>query len=97
MEVLGTNPESSQRGTNTLRNSSFNSNRWPKRLPALTEEQERICEDFQKAWLEALVDRYTLVEKFNHTYPLRTLTPGIRRTLEIGAGRGRVFHRRRRL
>jgi len=71
-----------------LRNSSFNSNRWPKRLPALTEEQERIRKDFQEAWLEVLVDRYTLVEKFNHTYPLRTLSPRVRRTLEIGAGRG---------
>jgi SAM-dependent methyltransferase len=68
--------------------SSFDSNRWPKRLPALTEEQERIRKDFQEGWLEVLVDRYTIVEKFNHSYPLRTLTPGVRRTLEIGAGRG---------
>lgn len=63
-------------------------NRWPKRLPALTEEQREIREDFHKYWLTILPSRYALVEKFNHSYPLRTLAHGVRRTLEIGAGRG---------
>ena len=70
------------------RRSSFDLNRWPKRLPALTEEQREIREDFHKYWLKILPSRYALVEKFNHSYPLRTLAPGVRRTLEIGAGRG---------
>ncbi len=64
------------------------SNRWPKALPVLTEEQARIREDWHKYWLEILPNRYGLVEKFNHSYPLRTCSPMAKRTLEIGAGRG---------
>jgi SAM-dependent methyltransferase len=75
-------------GTHTLGDGSFDRTRWPKRLPPLTEDQRQIREDFHKYWLGILPHRYGLVEKFNHTYPLRTLTPGVRRTLEIGAGRG---------
>lgn len=63
-------------------------NRWPKRLPVLTEEQERIREDFWEHWLTVLPERYGLVERFNHLYPLRSCSAHARRTLEIGAGRG---------
>ena len=62
-------------------------NRWPKALPMLTEEQTQVREDFMRHWLEVLPKRYGLVEKFNHQYPLRTLMPGVK-TLEIGTGRG---------
>ena len=67
---------------------SLSSNRWPKLLPVLTEEQKQIREDFHKYWLEVLPKRYSLVEKFNHLYPLRTLSSQVKRTLEIGAGLG---------
>jgi SAM-dependent methyltransferase len=63
-------------------------NKWPKQLPSLTEEQQRISEEFMNAHLHALRTRwYGFVEKFNHTYPLRSYRPGCR-TLEIGAGIG---------
>jgi hypothetical protein len=39
------------------------SNRWPKALPVLTEEQKRIREDFQRHWLEVLPKRFGLVER----------------------------------
>lgn len=68
-------------------NTTTHSNRWPKSLPVLTEEQRRIRDDFMKHWLEVLSDRFGLVENFNHRYPLRTFAPGIK-TIEIGAGRG---------
>jgi SAM-dependent methyltransferase len=61
--------------------------RYPKSLPELTEEQKRIREDFYKVWLEALPQRFGLIEQFNHRYPLRTYQPGVK-TLDIGAGRG---------
>lgn len=62
---------------------------WPKQLPSLTDEQSRIREDFYKVWLDTLPQRYGLVEKFNHGYPLRTFKSGANpRTLDIGAGRG---------
>ncbi len=62
-------------------------NRWPKALPTLTPEQERIREDFHKQWLQTLPRRFGLIEQFNQRYPLRTFTPGAR-TLEIGVGLG---------
>lgn len=68
-------------------NTTTLSNSWPKSLPVLSEEQERIRKDFMNHWLEVLPNRYGLIEKFNHQYPLRTLAAGVR-TLEIGAGLG---------
>ena len=60
---------------------------WPKSLPVLTKEQERIREDFVNHWLEVLPNRFGLVEQFNHRYPLQTASAK-GRTLEIGIGRG---------
>lgn len=62
-------------------------NRWPKILPELTQEQEQIRNDFMKQWLEVLPQRFGIIEKFNHRYPLRTHVVG-EKTLEIGAGLG---------
>lgn len=61
---------------------------FPKVLPNLTEEQIRIREDFVNYWHQVLPNRYGIIEKFNHGYPLRTMLPTTRRTLEIGVGRG---------
>jgi SAM-dependent methyltransferase len=63
------------------------STRWPKSLPTLTEEQERIRDDFMNHWLQVLPKRYGALEVFDHGYPLRTFIPG-GKTLEIGAGLG---------
>ena len=60
---------------------------WPKKLPALTAEQERIREEFMHLWLSVLPQKYGAIERFNHGYPLRSLQPGAR-TLEIGGGLG---------
>jgi len=60
---------------------------WPKRLPVLTAEQERIREDFYRVWLETLPRKYRLLEWFDHTYPARRAREG-ERTLEVGAGLG---------
>jgi len=59
---------------------------WPKRLPQLTDEQRRVRDQFMTRWLEVLPNRYGLVERFNHRYPLDGNTAG--RTLELGAGLG---------
>jgi SAM-dependent methyltransferase len=64
---------------------------WPKQLPALTEEQTRIREDFLKYWHHVLPRKYGAIERFNHGYPTRGLVPVQRaeyRILEIGAGLG---------
>lgn len=60
---------------------------WPKQLPALTPEQERVRDDFMAYWHEVLPNRYGVIERFNHGWPARTARPG-ERTLEIGAGLG---------
>lgn len=64
--------------------------KWPKVLPPLTPEQQRINDDFMKRWHEELAgrSRYGLIEKFNHRTPVRFSRPGFKTTLEIGAGLG---------
>jgi SAM-dependent methyltransferase len=63
---------------------------WPKQLPELTDEQQRIYEDFKNVWLSELPRRFGVIETFNHRYPLRSLNE-VRapvHTLDVGAGRG---------
>lgn len=67
---------------------SAESGKWPKQLPELTVEQQRIKDDFFTVWLKVLPKRFGLLERFNHGYPLRTHAPAVVRTLEIGAGLG---------
>lgn len=62
--------------------------KWPKIVPALTDEQSRIGDDWMKYWHE-LVPRYSAYEAFNHGYPLRLLPEKSQfRTLELGPGVG---------
>jgi hypothetical protein len=61
---------------------------WPKTFPPLTPEQEAIRDEFMKYWLEVLPRRYGALERFNHSYSVKTAPPDFRRTLEIGAGLG---------
>ncbi len=62
--------------------------RWPKTFSPLTAEQQRISDDFMKHWHQVLPQRFGLVERFNHGYPVRHAPAQFRRTLEIGAGLG---------
>lgn len=62
--------------------------KWPKKLPPLTEEQQRISDDFMKHWLEVLPKRFSMIERFNQGYPVKASPKDFRTTLEIGAGSG---------
>ena len=62
--------------------------KWPKVIPPLTIEQERISHDFMKYWHEVLPKRYGAIEHFNHTYSVKNSSTSFTRTLEIGAGLG---------
>jgi SAM-dependent methyltransferase len=64
--------------------------KWPKVLPALTEEQQGRSDQFMKLWHVELAGRprYGLVEKFNHMFPVKHSPAGFKTTLEIGAGLG---------
>lgn len=64
--------------------------KWPKVLPPLTPEQQRISNDFMQKWHVELAgrSRYGALEKFNHNFPVKYSRPGFKTTLEIGAGLG---------
>jgi len=68
--------------------------KWPKVLPPLTPEQQRINDDFMQRWHVELAgkSRYGLIERFNHQFPLRHSRPGFKTTIEIGAGLGGHLH-----
>src|SRR5688572_27414397 len=61
---------------------------WPKTFPPLTAEQQKISDDFMKYWHEVLPRQYGIVDRFNHSYPVRHAPPTFLTTLEIGAGLG---------
>jgi SAM-dependent methyltransferase len=63
--------------------------KWPKDVPPLDAEQNRISNDFMRHWHEVLPAKYGSIERFNHGYPLRILPEASSfKTLEIGAGIG---------
>jgi len=66
--------------------------KWPKVLPPLTAEQQRISDDFMKLWHETLPRRFGMIETFNHKFPVKYSRPGFKTTLEIGAGLGEHLH-----
>src|SRR5215208_6009082 len=62
--------------------------KWPKVVPPLTAEQQRISNDFMRCWHRLLPRHYSVVERFNHGYPVRHAPRNFKTTLEIGAGLG---------
>src|ERR1700690_3827639 len=66
--------------------------KWPKILPPMTPEQRRISDEFMKVWHQELPTRFGIVEKFNHSFPVKNSRPGFRTTVEIGAGLGEHLH-----
>jgi SAM-dependent methyltransferase len=62
--------------------------KWPKALPPLSEERQQISDDFMRYWHEQLPQRFAIVERFNHRYPLRTRPDQFLHTIEFGAGLG---------
>lgn len=62
--------------------------KWPKVFPPLTEEQQKISDDFMKYWHEVLPARYGMVDAFGHHFAVRQAPAQFTRTLEIGAGLG---------
>ncbi len=59
---------------------------WPKAVAQLTEEQQRIRDDWMRHYHERLPDEHSHVVRFNHEYAARSSRSG--RTVEIGAGLG---------
>jgi SAM-dependent methyltransferase len=68
---------------------------WPKVLPPLSPERQAVHDDFVKRWHEVLPQRYGMIERFNHTYPVHNSRPGFVSTIEIGAGLGEHLNHER--
>jgi SAM-dependent methyltransferase len=62
--------------------------KWPKQLPPLTPEQQRVSDDFMQHWHEIFARNYGFVDRFNHNYVVQRSPRDFRTTLEIGAGLG---------
>jgi len=62
--------------------------KWPKTFPPLTAEQQRISDDFMAHWHKVLPSRYSIIDIFNHKYPVQQAPLDFLRSLEIGAGLG---------
>lgn len=62
--------------------------KWPKCVPPLTEEQQRISDDFMEHWHDVLPKRFPSASRFGHEYVVRTGPREFVRTLEVGAGLG---------
>jgi ubiquinone/menaquinone biosynthesis C-methylase UbiE len=65
-----------------------NSDKWPKKMPTLTDEQIAIRNDFIEYWLTVLPKRYGIIERYNHGYASNKGFFQGCKTLEIGAGIG---------
>jgi SAM-dependent methyltransferase len=62
--------------------------KWPKQLPPITPEDQRICDEFMEHWHDVFPSRYSLADAFTHRYPANHRPVQFLRTLEIGAGLG---------
>src|SRR5439155_13270290 len=62
--------------------------KWPKYVPPLTPRQQEISNDFMKYWHKLLPRHFSIVERFNHGYPVWHAPAQFKTTLEIGAGLG---------
>jgi len=58
----------------------------------MTPEQKRISDEFMKVWHQELPDRFGIVDRFNHSFPVKHSRPGFRTSVEIGAGLGEHLH-----
>ena len=54
----------------------------------MTAEQKQISDAFMKVWHQELPHRFGIVERFNHSFPVKHSHPGFKTTVEIGAGLG---------
>ncbi len=62
--------------------------KWPKQLPPITPEHQKICDDFMEHWHDVFPNKYSIADKFSHEYVARTAPKQFLKTLEIGAGLG---------
>jgi len=62
--------------------------KWPKQIPPLTSEQERISDDWMKHFHEVNRTRFSGVVGFNHRYVTEHSARNFLSSLDVGAGLG---------
>lgn len=64
-------------------------NKWPKRRPQLTKEQQEILKDWYKYWLSDSVmpGKFSIIDRWGHKYVAKEFIPHTK-VLDIGAGTG---------
>jgi SAM-dependent methyltransferase len=62
--------------------------KWPKQLPPLSPEDQRVNDDFMEHWHEVFPNKYGIADRWSHSYPAKHRPAQFLRTLEIGAGLG---------
>ena len=62
--------------------------KWPKQLPPLSPEDQRVNDDFMEHWHDVFPNKYGIADRWSHSYPARHRPAQFLRTLEIGAGLG---------
>jgi ubiquinone/menaquinone biosynthesis C-methylase UbiE len=62
--------------------------KWPKVLPPIDPEDQRINDDFMRYWHEVFATKLGFADRWNHRYVVKRAPKTFRRTLEIGAGIG---------
>jgi len=62
--------------------------KWPKQLPPITPDDQRICDEFMEHWHDVFPNRFSVADRFTHQYVAKHRPPSFLRTLEIGPGLG---------
>lgn len=62
--------------------------KWPKQLPPLSPEDQRVNDDFMEHWHDVFPNKYGIADRWSHSYPAKNRPARFLRTLEIGAGLG---------
>ena len=64
--------------------------KWPKTFPELTPEQKQRSDLFMELWHRELSKKkkYSLIESFNHLFPVINSVKGFEKSIEVGAGLG---------
>jgi SAM-dependent methyltransferase len=65
---------------------------WPKQIPVLSKNQQRIQDDWQQYWLDYSAKKYSGLIDFGHKYVVKHSPKEFIRTLDVGAGLGEHLH-----
>jgi len=62
--------------------------KWPKQLPPLSPEDQKVNDDFMEHWHDVFPNKYSIADSWSHSYPAKNRPAQFLRTIEIGAGLG---------